>query len=178
MEITKEIFMNSIFNSIVSIHFYLDVFMTDFISYNFVEDNNQKRREFIQHFLDKAPYSKKTSILRAIIKNKFPHLLEKDKQLIEKINKIGELRNDFAHSIIEFDLDFYKQNPGKILLKKFENGEIRDELKSYDEIFEDQKKASDVLKILSDEVIKMIKFSNTQEALLSLIGKSLTPPTE
>jgi hypothetical protein len=162
-------------NGIIGMHFYLDVLITDFISYYFIECHSDKRKEFIQLFLDHEPFKKKINILKSIISEKYPHLLEKDGAMIEKIEDLDELKNEFSHSILNIDLEFVKNFPDEILLRKFEAGEIKSIQERKDEILDECNKAFDVLEILNDEVKKMREFSNAQEALTSMTLKDLRP---
>ena len=92
------------------------------IAVHFCGNNNEKLQEFMHAVAYKENFSLsfKFGLISFIFKNHHKHVLDKDKKLIEDLDKFNKIRNHFAHREFDFDLDegigftHYKTDKNKI----------------------------------------------------------------
>ena len=84
-------------NSLAVIERNIALILTDY----FCTDDGKKRELFFTKVAERLSLQKKKNILIDIVKKDYPEYWEKNKQFLLEIQKIQELRNKLAHSVID-----------------------------------------------------------------------------
>ena len=125
---------------------------------------DKDRKEFIISLLRKVPFSMKISLLSTLMQKFLPEFKMGDSSIFNELNEIKNIRNMFAHSVMDLRKEFLNSNPrdvvqyeikkdGKTIYKKFTKKKLKEyrdlvfkltnDLVSIDVYLEDQLKIND-----------------------------------
>lgn len=97
----------------------IDDYISQCIAWHFCTDP-KKHLAFMSLLFNRGevPFSKKIDIFEFILKNEYPDLHKETKGLKNKLEKLRELRNKFAHSTLALELDKLKKADAGIYITK------------------------------------------------------------
>lgn len=172
MEKKNKSSIETIIDQFLKVYFYLEIFMTDFIAFHIIpidySKNEEKRKEFIERFLDHAQFFRKSEVLAKIINDKFPQL--KNKIPKKSLENIGKFRNKIAHSMDFTNIKIDNKFPDEILLQGFSKGELNQIQITYNEVKMKIECALSIIENLNDEVNKMKERNYSQRAKLDRLS--------
>jgi hypothetical protein len=165
--------LERIVDNFLHLYFRLDILVTDFLASYFIENNfkknGDKRKEFIECFLENERFVKNTEILTRIISKKYPQYTDTIKK--EYFDRIRILRNNIAHSLVDFEINSSDYSQSIVKIHKFKKGEIESEELSFKNICDTNEICFDVLLILDLEVKKLQGKNHPLEALSKAFSK-------
>lgn len=97
----------------------IDDYISQCIAWHFCTDP-KKHLAFMSLLFNRGevPFSKKIDIFEFILKTEYPDLHQETKGLKDKLDKLRELRNTFAHSTLAMELDKLKKADTGIYVTK------------------------------------------------------------
>lgn len=123
----------------------IEMLIDDIISWHFCPEET-RRSLFFSLVTPKLTFSTKIKILKTILELRYPDLLKEYLKLMGEIEKIKNLRNKFAHSMLDASEEFLEKGyDDRIRLIFYKKGEKKYLVVKVDDIWERLKTCSRVL---------------------------------
>ncbi len=116
---------------------WVEDFIEQIISKLLVEKNDEERRELLISILRRIQFSTKVSLLSTLMKKYLSEFKMEESDIFKELDEIKNIRNMFAHSVMDLRDEFLDSNPrdvvqyefkkdGKTIYKKFTKKKLKE----------------------------------------------------
>jgi len=127
----------------------IESYLDGTIAYWFFSTDVQKREALVGYVISDINFNQKIKLFFKILKNHYAELLKQFPKLSDDFEKVRNLRNTLAHSMLDTSLDYLKTKPKDIRFQFYKNGKMEYQIFSDELIKNKIKEVSDLFHQLS-----------------------------